>query len=120
MEQYYPSQSVEYDACPPEYVEDPRAEHYRTSYQRMNTVMSSRAPAPGQFVEIVNTYERPELADVLTQETLHAQHIPPQEKVPREYRYLPPGWTGRIPQAGKLSFKGPSAKNVIFYDSYGV
>jgi hypothetical protein len=40
--------------------------------------------------------------------------IPPQELNPKNYKTLPPQWTQRIPAAGKLSYRSPSAYNVIF------
>ena len=43
--------------------------------------------------------------------------IPPQELDPKNYKTLPPQWTQRIPAAGKLSYRSPSAYNVIFGDN---
>ena len=40
--------------------------------------------------------------------------IPPQELDPKNYKTLPPQWTQRIPAAGKLSYRSPSAYQVIF------
>lgn len=37
-----------------------------------------------------------------------------QELNPKNYKILPPQWTQRIPAAGKLSYRSPSAYNVIF------
>jgi hypothetical protein len=43
--------------------------------------------------------------------------IPPQELNPKNYKTLPPQWTQRIPAAGKLSYRSPSAYSVIFGDN---
>lgn len=43
--------------------------------------------------------------------------IPFQELDPKNYKTLPPQWTQRIPAAGKLSYRSPSAYNVIFGDN---
>ncbi|OMJ70507.1 hypothetical protein SteCoe_31503 [Stentor coeruleus] len=43
--------------------------------------------------------------------------IPYQELDPKNYKTLPPQWTQRIPAAGKLSYRSPSAYNVIFGDN---
>ena len=43
--------------------------------------------------------------------------IPVQELDPKNYKTLPPQWTQRIPAAGKLSYRSPSAYNVIFLSS---
>ena len=43
--------------------------------------------------------------------------IPPQELDPKNYKTLPPQWTQRIPAAGKLSYRSPSAYTVIFGDN---
>ena len=43
--------------------------------------------------------------------------IPPQELDPKNYKALPPQWTQRIPAAGKLSYRSPSAYTVIFGDN---
>lgn len=40
--------------------------------------------------------------------------IPPQELDPKNYKTLPPQWTQRIPAAGRLSYRSPSAYAVIF------
>jgi len=42
--------------------------------------------------------------------------IPPEELNPRNYKTLPSKWTQRIPAAGKLSYKSPSAYSLIFWD----
>lgn len=42
--------------------------------------------------------------------------IPVQELNPRHYKFVPAKWTQRIPAAGKLTYRSPSAYQVMFYD----
>ena len=101
--------------------------HFFTSYQAMNTGIDSKAPKPAEVLPYVQQIAPPEVSQQLTSSSFapavpdtYLGYIPPQERDPKNYKHLPSPWTQRIPIAGKISHKGPQAKNVIFYDSYNV
>ncbi|CAG9334256.1 unnamed protein product [Blepharisma stoltei] len=94
-----------------------------TTYQDM----TSRLPfAPKQVVEepfkycakCLEALYPSKVEDVKPENLLKPPHslgeIPFQELNPKNYKTLPPQWTQRIPAAGKLSYKSPTAYEVIF------
>lgn len=62
----------------------------------------------------------PEQAELSPEDMLHPPRnlgeIPVQELNPRNYKFVPSKWTQRIPAAGKLTYRSPSAYQVMFYD----
>jgi hypothetical protein len=91
----------------------------------MNSKMADKVPATAEFIKFVQQYEPPTASRPFTAETFKRteddlSRLTIQERNPRQYKYLPSQWTTRIPLAGRKSFKGPQAKDLIFYDSYNV
>lgn len=65
---------------------------------------------------LVNLY--PNNSDVKPENLMKPPHclseIPFEELNPKNYKTLPPQWTQRIPAAGKLSYKSPSAFEIMY------
>jgi hypothetical protein len=87
----------------------------RTSYQDMTSKVvvdkNNQIVEPYKYCNRCRDYL---YAENVMQPPYSLAEIPPQELNPKNYKTLPPQWTQRIPAAGKLSYRSPSAYSVIF------
>mmetsp|Transcript_24683 Transcript_24683/g.43506 ORF Transcript_24683/g.43506 Transcript_24683/m.43506 type:complete len:609 (+) Transcript_24683:644-2470(+) len=113
----------ECQTCTDDVLRSPSKRFLSTAYQDMTGRLTKPEPLvyePYRYCKGCQSGLLPERPELTVEDMLrpprHLGELPVQELDPKIYRDVPPKWTQRIPAAGMLSYRGPSAYSVIFYD----